>query len=113
MLLPPVSHNTAVRLPCVVPNRVAKWRSDPYRYRFVGGESMQDVVARLEDLVLEVEALRSPVLLVSHLATIQALYAYFMHVPVAQTYAIDIPRHCVVKLTPSQYGYTEHRCSLL
>ena len=42
--------------------------------RFIGGESMADVISRLGELTLEIERMQRPVLIVSHLATLQALY---------------------------------------
>ncbi len=36
------------------------WKQDPFRYRFVGGESYKDVVQNVEPLVLELERLVTP-----------------------------------------------------
>ena len=44
----------------------------PYTARLPGGESLKDVIRRLEPFVVdEVERQRSPVIVVSHLSTLQ------------------------------------------
>ena len=47
------------------------------RYRFPGGESYQDVIERVEPIVIDLEQTTSPVLIVTHLSVIRILCAYF------------------------------------
>ena len=87
-----------------MPEEYAEWSRDPFRYRFPGGESLVDLNRRLSDVVLEIERVKEPVVVVSHLSTVQSLVAYFTGQNPKDTPYIAIPQHSVVKLTPSVYG---------
>jgi broad specificity phosphatase PhoE len=97
-----------------MPIELEKWAKDKYRYRFPGGESQQDLALALEPFILELERQTLPVLVVSHSSTLQVLYGYFLGTScsVNQYYALDIPRHTVIELTPNQYGWQEKRYNL-
>lgn len=88
-----------------MPNEWAAWRADPFRYRFAGGESYKDVVQNVEPLVLDLERQTTPILVVSHLSTLQVLFGYFVGCPVDSFATLSLPRHTVVQLTPNQYGW--------
>eukprot|EP00472_Partenskyella_glossopodia_P006290 CAMPEP_0197522340 /NCGR_PEP_ID=MMETSP1318-20131121/7500_1 /TAXON_ID=552666 /ORGANISM="Partenskyella glossopodia, Strain RCC365" /LENGTH=394 /DNA_ID=CAMNT_0043074693 /DNA_START=12 /DNA_END=1196 /DNA_ORIENTATION=- len=92
-----------------MPDEYKKWKEDPFLYRFPGGESYMDLCHRLSDLVLELERTRRPVVVVSHLSTLQALYAYFRGFDIRLAPKVDIPRHCLIELSPNQYGWKEKR----
>ena len=49
------------------PALAERFRKDPLRTRFPGGESYMDVIKRLEGLLVEVEMCTRPVLIVSHI----------------------------------------------
>ena len=85
---------------------------DKFRYRVPGGESYQDLVFRLQPLVVEIERHRSDVLIVGHKSSLQVLYSYFMGAPVAKCDSVEMSRHVVIKLTASRYGWQESRISL-
>ena len=87
-------------------------RQDKFRYRYPRGESYEDVIARLEPVVLELERQRSPVLVIAHQAILRALYAYFQGIPPETCPTIPIPLHTVVRLQPGAYGCRETRCPL-
>lgn len=89
-----------------MPEDFLLWQKDPFRYRFPGGESLLDMNKRLSEVVLEIERLRDPVVVVSHLSTIQSLVAYFMHKDPRTIPHIRVPRHSVLVLNPSIYGWT-------
>jgi broad specificity phosphatase PhoE len=91
------------------PQEYSKFMSDPFKYRFPGGESMQDVSVRLSAFVKELERHHSPVAVISHLSTLKVLYGYFVSCPADQLYKIEIPQNCIIKLTPSKYGWMEER----
>lgn len=93
------------------PEEYAKWKEAPdrARYRIPGGESLMDVVARLTPFVIEMERQRKPVLIVSHLSTLQVLLAYFKGVPVERCIELDFPMNTVIEFTPHQYGWLERR----
>lgn len=47
----------------------------------------------------------TPILVVSHLSTLQVLFGYFVGCPVDSFATLSLPRHTVVQLTPNQYGW--------
>ncbi len=86
---------------------------DKLRYRYPMGESYQDVIQRLDRVIIELERHRNPVLVVGHQAVLRALYAYFADQPPERCPHISIPLHTVIKLTPGAYGCAEERVPLL
>jgi broad specificity phosphatase PhoE len=93
----------------LAPDEYYKWAvsENPVTHRITGGESLADVVVRLEPVVLELERLRKPVLVISHLSAIQVLLSYFRGVPLRNAPKIHVPMHSVVELVPQLYGWTE------
>jgi broad specificity phosphatase PhoE len=81
------------------PDEYTRWQAAPdrARYRITGGESLMDVVARLTPLIIELERQRRPVVVISHLSTLQVLLAYFKGVPVANCVDLDFPMNTVVR----------------
>jgi len=86
------------------PALAERFRKDPLRTRFPGGESYMDVIKRLEGLLVEVEMCTRPVLIVSHITAIQPLVAYFSGTPVEQCWNIEVPKDTVFEITPSLGG---------
>lgn len=76
---------------------------DKYHYRFPSGESYEDVVARLEPVIMELER-QTNVLLVSHQAVLRCILAYFDERPLDLLPFIKMPLHTLIKLTPKAYG---------
>lgn len=92
----------------------AKWRQDPLRRRFPGGESYMDVIQRLEGVLVEVEMSTRPVLLVSHISVLQLFVAYFKGVPIEDAWQVSIPKNTVLEISPTSGGgflYSEHPLS--
>ncbi len=77
---------------------------DKLNYRYPRGESYQDVIHRIDPVVLEIERQRTPVLVIAHQAVLRALFAYFTSVPPERSPYSDMPLHTVIKLTPHAYG---------
>jgi broad specificity phosphatase PhoE/predicted kinase len=77
---------------------------DKLRYRYPGGESYEDVVKRLEPVILELERQRLPLLVVSHQAVLRALIAYLRDRPREEAPYLNVPLHTVLKITPTAYG---------
>jgi broad specificity phosphatase PhoE len=86
--------------------------ADKFGYRYPRGESYQDVIERLDPVVMEIERQRCPVLVIAHQAVLRALYAYLMNVPPQECTRLSIPLHTVVELTPNAYGCDEKRFQL-
>jgi len=72
-----------------------------------------DVTLRLENVVLDIERTREPILIVGHQGIHRLLYAYFMGLPRDQAPYVSIPLNTVIELTPHAYGCEEKRYLLL
>ncbi|KAK4555686.1 Fructose-2,6-bisphosphatase [Recurvomyces mirabilis] len=81
---------------------------DKYNYRYLGGESYRDVVIRLEPIIMELERSEN-ILIVTHQAVLRCIYAYFMGVSQEQSPWMEVPLHCLIKLTPRAYKTEEER----
>lgn len=92
-----------------MPEEYAARARDKLNYRYPRGESYQDVIHRLDPVVLEIERQRTPVLVISHQAVLRTLYAYFASIAPEQSPHTSIPLHAVIKLTPHAYG-CEQEC---
>ncbi|VDK72239.1 unnamed protein product [Anisakis simplex] len=102
---------------------------DKYHFRFPSGESYEDVVARLEPVIMELERQtnvllvshqadvvarlepvimelerQTNVLLVSHQAVLRCILAYFDERPLDLLPFLNMPLHTLIKLTPIAYG---------
>jgi len=74
-----------------------------YSYRYQRGESYEDVVVRLEPVMMELER-QGNVLVVSHQAVLRCVLAYFLDKPANELPYLKVPLHTVIKLTPVAYG---------
>jgi len=72
-------------------------------YRYPGGESYEDLVARLEPVIMELER-QGNVVLIGHQAVLRCLLAYFLEKPLTELPYIRVPLHTLIKLTPVAYG---------
>ena len=90
-----------------MPEEFEARRLDKLRYRYPGGESYEDVIQRLDRVIVELERYRTPVLVVAHRAVLRALYAYFVQLPLEKVPHLDMPLHTIIKLTPTAYGCDE------
>ena len=82
--------------------------ADKYNYRYLGGESYRDVVIRLEPIIMELERSEN-ILIVTHQAVLRCIYAYFMGSSQEQSPWMEVPLHCLIKLTPRAYKTEEER----
>jgi len=72
-------------------------------YRYPGGESYEDLVARLEPVIMELER-QGNVVLIAHQAILRGILAYFMEKPLSELPYIKVPLHTLIKITPVAYG---------
>tara|TARA_B100001093_G_C26419993_1_gene839373 strand:+ start:116 stop:586 length:471 start_codon:yes stop_codon:yes gene_type:complete len=92
---------------------VSEGRSiDKLRYRYPQGESYEDVIRRVEPIILALEHRSSPVLVVAHQAILRVVYGYFMDHNKEAVPRLSIPLHTVIRLTPSTYGCADIRFCL-
>jgi broad specificity phosphatase PhoE len=95
-----------------LPDEYEARRRNKFTYRYPRGESYQDVIQRLDPVIIELERTRKPVLVIAHNAVLRALYAYFQGVPRERCPYLPIPLHTVIELTPHAYGCHETRLPL-
>ena len=105
------------------PEEFAARDENKFHYRYPRGESYEDLVARLEPVIMELER-QENVIVVAHQAVLRCLLAYFLDhtagnflllifpwiivhrfifFPEELPY-IHVPLHTVLKLTPIAYG---------
>ncbi|GFO44995.1 6-phosphofructo-2-kinase/fructose-2,6-bisphosphatase [Plakobranchus ocellatus] len=85
------------------PQDFADRDQDKYHYRYPSGESYQDLVARLEPVILELER-HENVMVICHQAVLRCLLAYFQDKSADDLPYLKVPLHTVIKLTPVAYG---------
>uniref|UniRef100_A0A665XEC5 6-phosphofructo-2-kinase/fructose-2,6-bisphosphatase 2 n=1 Tax=Echeneis naucrates TaxID=173247 RepID=A0A665XEC5_ECHNA len=85
------------------PEEFAARDQDKYHYRYPGGESYQDLVQRLEPVIMELER-QVNVLVICHQAVMRCLLAYFLDKSAEDLPYMKCPLHTVLKLTPVAYG---------
>ncbi|CAK9005050.1 unnamed protein product [Durusdinium trenchii] len=86
------------------PEFMKQFQQDPLYCQFPGGERYMDVVMRLESVLIDVEMCTSPVLIVSHITTLQVLLAYFKGIPVEEAWKLSLPKNMVVEVSPTEGG---------
>ena len=96
------------------PHHVEAWRKNPYLFRFPKANSQQDCAFRLVPLVMELERQVFPCAVISHPSTLQVLYGYFLgsETTPAHFCELSLPRHTIIELWPTQYGWQETRYNL-
>ncbi|XP_023564186.1 6-phosphofructo-2-kinase/fructose-2,6-bisphosphatase 1 isoform X3 [Octodon degus] len=85
------------------PEEFALRDQDKYRYRYPKGESYEDLVQRLEPVIMELER-QENVLVICHQAVMRCLLAYFLDKSSEELPYLKCPLHTVLKLTPVAYG---------
>ncbi|XP_071657365.1 6-phosphofructo-2-kinase/fructose-2,6-bisphosphatase 1 isoform X3 [Patagioenas fasciata] len=85
------------------PQEFALRDQDKYRYRYPKGESYEDLVQRLEPVIMELER-QENVLVICHQAVMRCLLAYFLDKSADELPYLKCPLHTVLKLTPVAYG---------
>lgn len=81
---------------------------DKYAYRYRGGESYQDVVIRLEPIIMELER-SDDILIICHQAILRCIYAYLTEESQTKSPWMHVPLHQLLQLTPHAYGVNEER----
>ncbi|CAK6984638.1 -phosphofructo-2-kinase/fructose-2%2C6-bisphosphatase, partial [Scomber scombrus] len=85
------------------PEEFALRDQNKYRYRYPKGESYEDLVQRLEPVIMELER-QENVLVICHQAVMRCLLAYFLDKSAGELPYLKCPLHTVLKLTPVAYG---------
>jgi broad specificity phosphatase PhoE/predicted kinase len=95
-----------------MPGEYARRQSNKLAYRYPRGESYEDIIHRLDPLIIEIERQRDPVMVVAHQAVLRALYGYLSGKDRTEVPHLEIPMHTVLALTPRAYGCEEERFQL-
>ena len=85
------------------PGEYSERTSDKFLYRYPNGESYEDLVARMEPVIMELER-KENVVVIGHQAVLRCLLGYFLEIEEEKMPYIEIPLHTVIKLTPVAYG---------
>ncbi|XP_077467266.1 6-phosphofructo-2-kinase/fructose-2,6-bisphosphatase-like [Stigmatopora argus] len=85
------------------PEEFALRDQDKFRYRYPKGESYEDLVHRLEPVIMELER-QENILVICHQAVMRCLLAYFLDKAADKLPYLLCPLHTVLKLTPIAYG---------
>uniref|UniRef100_A0A8C8FSD7 6-phosphofructo-2-kinase domain-containing protein n=1 Tax=Oncorhynchus tshawytscha TaxID=74940 RepID=A0A8C8FSD7_ONCTS len=93
------------------PEEFALRDQDKYYYRYPTGESYQDLVQRVEPVIMELER-QENVLVICHQAVMRCLLAYFLDKSAEEMPYLKCPLHTVLKLTPIAYGCKVESISL-
>ncbi len=92
-----------------MPTEYADRQKNKLCYRYPQGESYQDLIHRLEGVIVELERHPGPLLIVSHQAVLRVLIAYCKRMRPIDAPDLDVPLHVLIKLTPNAYGCEEQR----
>ncbi|KAK1978982.1 6-phosphofructo-2-kinase [Colletotrichum cereale] len=79
-----------------------------YTYPGVGGEGYLQVIARLRDMVREIERIEDHVLIIGHRSVCRVLMAYFMDLTRNEIADLDVPLGMLYSIEPKPYGYDFH-----
>ncbi len=93
------------------PEEFALRDQDKYHYRYPMGESYQDLVTRLEPVIMELERQKN-ILVICHQGVMRCLLAYFLDKSSEELPYLRCPLHTVIKLTPVAYGCKVETISL-
>ncbi|XP_056280410.1 6-phosphofructo-2-kinase/fructose-2,6-bisphosphatase 3-like isoform X2 [Pseudoliparis swirei] len=93
------------------PEEFALRDEDKYYYRYPAGESYQDLVQRVEPVIMDLER-QENVLVICHQAVMRCLLAYFLDKSAEELPYLKCPLHTVLKLTPVAYGCKVESISL-
>jgi broad specificity phosphatase PhoE len=96
-----------------MPDEYSARAKNKFSYRYPRGESYQDIVHRLEPVSIELMRQRTPVLIISHQATLRVLYAYLTDRAPETCPDVLVPLHTVTQLTQKAYGAEEVRHELM
>lgn len=86
---------------------IHKFRGEnKYSFRYPEGESYQDLVPRVEPVIMELENANRVVVVVAHQAVLRVLLAYFGGHPADSSVNLEVPHRTVWRCTYSSTGIT-------
>ncbi|KAG5507207.1 hypothetical protein JIQ42_06613 [Leishmania sp. Namibia] len=79
-------------------------KCNKYSFRYPEGESYQDLVVRLEPVIMELENADKVVVVVAHQAVLRCLLAYFGSTSAESTIGVRVPRRTIWRCTYDSKG---------
>lgn len=79
-----------------------------YKYPGVGGEGYLQVIARLRDMVREMERIKDHILVIGHRSICRVLLAYFMNIEREKVAELNVPLGDLFVIEPKPYGHETH-----
>ena len=79
-------------------------KKNKYAFRYPDGESYQDLVTRLEPLIMELENADRVVVVVAHQAVLRALLAYFGGNNAEHSVHVEVPHRTVWRCSYDEAG---------
>lgn len=95
-----------------MPEQFRAREADKLTYRYPRGESYQDLITRLDAVVLDIERRQGPLLIIGHQAVLRAIYGYLAGHPAADCPHLDVPLHTVIELRERLGHFREARVEL-
>lgn len=81
------------------------WRDqDKLHYRYPWGESYSDIMARLDPVLMQLEA-EDNVLVISHQAVLRCILGYFLNKHPDELPYLDVPLHTIIQLNSEGYNF--------
>ncbi|KAI0989781.1 hypothetical protein GJ496_006980 [Pomphorhynchus laevis] len=84
-------------------NELALRDNDKFHFRYPMGESYEDLVYRLEPVIMELERAEN-IVVVARLAVVRCILGYFLNLSSEEIPYINVHLHTLIKLTPNTYG---------
>ena len=88
---------TYAEIKAAYPVDYAAREKDKLRYRYPQGESYEDLIGRLEAVIMELERCEN-VLVVAHQAVLRCILCYFMDKPLEDLPYLEVPLHTLIKV---------------
>jgi len=93
------------------PDEFEARQKDKLRYCYPRGESYEDLIRRIEPVIIELERRDRPVMVIAHQASLRCIYGYFSREGYTRSQVphIDFPAECILSVTPRAYGSVEEK----
>ena len=98
---------TAAEIRKVFPEELEMRKDARMTYRYPRGESVADLIMRLENVINAMEQSKKPIIVVAHHAVLNVIYAYWKGIHREQVPSIRCTPHRITKLTVSHYDTVE------
>lgn len=88
------------------PQVILDRKRDKLGFRYPRGESYYDIIARLDDVMTNLQRIREPILIVSHQAVLRLVLGWLTEVSRKESLGLTFPQHTVVQISFDGLGAT-------